>query len=60
MIPTFEQVEKQYKKLMSRIEFLTNQSMMNNFEDHDDNGIADQIATLLERVDELQKYYPVL
>lgn len=60
MIPTFEQAEKQYEKLMSRIEFLTNQSMMNNFEDHDDNGIADQIATLLEKVDELNKHYPVL
>lgn len=60
MIPTFEQAKKQYKKLMSRIESLTNQSMMNNFEGHDDNGIADQIATLLEKVDELNKHYPVL
>lgn len=60
MIPTFEQAEKQYQKLMSRIESLTNQSMMNNFEGHDDNGIADQIATLLEKVDELNKHYPVL
>ena len=60
MIRTFEQAEKQYQKLMSRIESLTNQSMMNNFEGHDDNGIADQIATLLEKVDELNKHYPVL
>ena len=60
MIPTFEQAEKQYQKLMSRIESLTNQSMMNNFEGHDDNGIADQVATLLEKVDELNKHYPVL
>lgn len=45
---------------MSRIEFLTNHTMMNGFEDHDDNGIAEQIATLLEKVYELQKYYPVL
>lgn len=60
MIPTYEQVEKEYKKLMSRIEFLTNQSMMNSFEDCNDNKIAEQIATLLEKVDELQKYYPVL
>lgn len=60
MIPTFEQAEKQYKKMMSRIEFLTNQSMINSFEDDNDNKIADQIATLLERVDELQKYYPIL
>ena len=36
MIPTFEQAEKRYKKLMSRIEFLTNQSMMNSFEDGND------------------------
>lgn len=60
MIPTFEQAKKQYKKLTSRIESLTNQSMMNNFEGHDDNGIAEQIATLLEKVDELNKHYPVL
>ena len=60
MIPTYEQAEKQYKKLMSRIEFLTNQSMVNSFEGSDNNGIANQIATLLEKVDELQKYYPVL
>lgn len=59
MIPTFEQVEKQYKKIMGRIEFLTNQSMMNSFEDNN-NGIADQIATLLEKVDELNKHYPIL
>lgn len=58
MIPTFEQAEKQYKKMMSRIEFLTNQSMMNSFEEHDDN--EQQIATLLEKVDELNKHYPVL
>ena len=58
MIPTFEQAEKQYEKLMSRIEFLTNQSMMNSFEEHDDN--EQQIATLLEKVDELNKHYPVL
>lgn len=58
MIPTFEQAEKQYQKLMSRIEFLTNQSMMNSFEEHDDN--EQQIATLLEKVDELNKHYPVL
>lgn len=60
MIPTFEQAEKQYQKLMSRIESLTNQSMMNNFEGHDDNGIAKRIAILLEKVDELEKHYPVL
>ena len=60
MIPTYEQAEKQYKKLMSRIEFLTNQSMMNNFEDGNDNKIANQIATLLEKIDELKKYYPIL
>lgn len=60
MIPTFEQAEKQYKKLMSRIEFLTNQSMINDFEDGNDNKIAEQIATLLEKVDELEKHYPVL
>ena len=60
MIPTYEQAEKEYKKLMSRIEFLTNQSMMNSFKGSDNNGIAEQIATLLEKVDELQKYYPVL
>lgn len=60
MIPTFEQAEKQYEKLMSRIEFLTNQSMINSFEDDNDNKIADQIATLLEKVDELNKHYPVL
>lgn len=59
MIPTFEQAEKEYKKLMSRIEFLTNQSMMNSFEGSDNNGIAEQIATLLEKVDELNKHYPV-
>lgn len=59
MIPTFEQAEKQYKKIMGRIEFLTNQSMMNSFEDNN-NGIADQIATLLEKVDELNKHYPIL
>lgn len=58
MIPTYEQAEKEYKKLMSRIEFLTNQSMMNSFEEHDDN--EQQIATLLEKVDELNKHYPVL
>lgn len=60
MIPTFDQAEKQYQKLMSRIEFLTNQSMMNSFEEHDDNEIANKIATLLEKVDELKKHYPVL
>lgn len=59
MIPTFEQAEKQYKKIMGRIEFLTNQSMMNSFEDNN-NGIAEQIATLLEKVDELNKHYPIL
>lgn len=59
MIPTFEQAEKQYKKIMGRIEFLTNQSMMNSFEDNN-NRIAEQIATLLEKVDELQKHYPIL
>lgn len=60
MIPTFEQAEKLYKKLMNRIEFLTNQSMMNSFEDSNDSKIAEQIATLLEKVDELNKHYPVL
>ena len=60
MIPTFEQAEKEYKKLMSRIKFLTNQSMMNSFEGSDNNRIAKQIATLLEKVVELNKHYPIL
>ena len=60
MIPTFEQAEKQYKKLTNKIELLTNQSMTNGFKERDNNEIANQIATLLEKVDELNKHYPIL
>ena len=60
MIPTFEQAKKQHDKLMNRIDFLTQRAEENKYNGSSDENLTEEIAKSLEKLDELEKYYPVL
>lgn len=60
MIPTFEQAKKQHDKLMNWIDFLTQRAEENQFNGGSNEGLTEEIAKSLEKLDELAKYYPVL
>lgn len=60
MIPTFKQAKKQHDVSMNKIQFLINQLEENRFYNRSSDDLAGEIARLLEKIDELEKYYPVL
>ena len=56
----FEQAKKRHDKLMNRIDFLTQRAEENQFNGVSNEGLTEEIAKSLEKLDELAKDYPVL
>lgn len=56
----FEQAKKQHDELMNRINFLTQRTEEIKFNGSSNENLTEEIVKSLEKLDELEKDYPML